>query len=184
MEPGKVDQIVRPAPHRLSPGAPPAPGPAALVFPRLPKFWFLLLLAAGSVSVLHAGEMPQAEVVVRGEVFRVDVADNLATQTLGLGGRKTLGPHQGMLFVYTEKGNHGFWMRGMFIPIDIIWLDNRRVVHIESRVPPPAPGTPDFRLPTYAPNIPANFVLEIAAGRARALGLQVGDRVEYRFNLR
>ena len=72
----------------------------------------------------------------------------------------------------------------MRIPIDIIWLDNQRVVHIEANVPPPPPGTPLEALPTYQPDATANFVLELAAGRARAVGLKVGDRVDFRFGVR
>ena len=127
--------------------------------------------------------MAKAEVIVGKEVIRVDVADTPSLQSKGLGGRKRLAPNAGMLFVYTEKGRHAFWMRGMFIPIDIIWLDNRRVVHIERDVPPPPPGTPESKLTTYASPSPANLVLELAAGRARELGLKVGSQVTFRFNV-
>jgi hypothetical protein len=126
---------------------------------------------------------PQAEVVIHGTPVRVDVADNPTTQALGLGGRTALGPREGMLFVYADKEPHTFWMRGMRIAIDMIWLDNHTVVHIEHDVPPPPPGRPETDLPTYRPPVPANFVLELAAGRARALGLRVGDRVQYRFGV-
>jgi hypothetical protein len=126
----------------------------------------------------------QAEVIVHGQTVRVDVADTPEKQALGLGGRKRLGPLEGMLFVYAERRRPAFWMHGMVIPIDMIWLDNRRVVHIEADVPPPAPGTGPADLPTYAPPAPANFVLELAAGRAKALGLRVGDQVRYRFDVR
>lgn len=126
----------------------------------------------------------QAEVAIHGQVFRVDVADTPQKQALGLGGRERLGPHEGMLFVYADRGRPAFWMRGMRIPIDMIWLDNRRVVHIQAEVPPPAPGRDNAQLPTYQPEAPANFVLELAAGRAKAVGLRVGDRVQYRFDVR
>ncbi len=140
----------------------------------------------GSARSLAAesGPMAAAEVVIKGQVFRVDVADTPSRMARGLGGRRSLAPDAGMLFVYSNKGRHTFWMRGMFIPIDIIWLDNRRVVHIERHVPPPEAGTPPTELATYAPAAPANFVLEIAAGRADALGLKVGDLVRYRFGVR
>lgn len=150
--------------------------------------WFALPqpggLVPGAGPLLAAAPMAQAEVVAAGVTFRVDVADTPSLQAQGLAGRKALGPREGMLFVYTQRERHSFWMRGMLMSIDIIWLDNRRVVHIEHKVPPPKPGTPQESLPTYQPRDPANFVLEIAAGRAKALGLQVGDRVEFRFNVR
>jgi uncharacterized membrane protein (UPF0127 family) len=124
----------------------------------------------------------QARVTVKGVVFSVEVADTPARQSRGLGGRARLGPTEGMLFLYAEYGRHAFWMKAMVIPIDIIWLHNRRVVHIEHRLPPPPPGMPDSRLPSYKPTEPANVVLETASGRARELGLKVGDLVEIEFN--
>lgn len=151
-----------------------------------------LLLAALMIAALWPAVTPasaqqplaKAEVIIHGRVFRVDVADTPAGQAKGLGGRKHLAADEGMLFIYADKRRHGFWMKGMFIPIDMIWLDNRSVVHIEHEVPPPKPGTDDRALPTYRPPEPGNFVLEIAAGRAREISLKVGDQVAYRFNVR
>ncbi len=136
-----------------------------------------LLLAL--TALVTAATMPKARVTAGGHTFLVDVAETPDTQTLGLGGRKHLGPSDGMLFVYTDKSRLTFWMKGMFIPIDMLWMDNRRIVHIEHRAPPPKPGTPESALPTYQPDVPANFVLEIAAGRADELHLKEGDLVTY-----
>ena len=86
-----------------------------------------------------------------------------------------------MLFLYTDRGRQAFWMKGMRFPIDIIWLDNRRIVHIEHNVPPPRQGTPNASLPVYRSARPANAVLEIAAGIARELGLRNGDLVRFDF---
>jgi len=135
------------------------------------------LLAGAPLSAGYA----RATVEIKGKVFRVDLAQSQSQQSLGLGGRKRLGPLEGMLFLYSERDQHTFWMKGMVIAIDIIWLDNNRVVHIEHQVPPPVPGTPLTMLPTYASPTPANAVLEIASGRARALGLSNGDFLNIRF---
>ena len=143
-----------------------------------------LALVGWSAATQATSGYAQAEVVVHGHVFRVDVADTPTLQALGLGGRERLGPLDGMLFVYAERERHTFWMLGMRIPIDMIWLDNRRVVHIEHDVPPPTAGATSGELPTYQPPVPANSILEIAAGRARAVGLRVGDRVAFRFDVR
>lgn len=142
----------------------------------------LLCLLAGLLAVpAPAAEMPRATVRLGEHVFHVDVADTVALQRRGLGGRRSLGADEGMLFLYADRGYPAFWMLGMVIPIDIIWIDSTRVVHIAHNVPPPAPGTPAGRLPTYRPARRANAVLEIAAGRAQALNLQVGSRVEIEF---
>ena len=126
--------------------------------------------------------LPQGKVEAKGVVFTVDLAQTRQQQAHGLSGRAHLGSTDGMLFPYAEKDTYGFWMRAMVISIDIIWLDNREVVHIEHNVPAPAPGTPDHALPSYTPRKPANFVLEIAAGRAQEIGLRVGDLVRYHLN--
>jgi uncharacterized protein len=180
MRPGRLHP-----PHPLSstlarhgPGRLPAALPLALLLGAL------ALLPAAVPAALATPGYAQAEVRIHGQAIRVDVADTPAKQTLGLGGRTHLGPHEGMLFPYAERGRQAFWMKDMRIPIDMVWLDNETVVHIESDVPPPAPGTPDAQLTVYQPQALANFVLELAAGRARTLGLRVGDRVAYRFGVR
>jgi hypothetical protein len=142
-----------------------------------------LALAVATAGPARAGaaEMPKARVEFAGHTLRVDVADTDDLQRRGLGGRPRLAPDEGMLFVYAERARHAFWMKGMLIPIDMIWLDGRRVVHIAHDVPPPAEGVPDARLPTYEPAEPADLVLELAAGRARQLGLQVGSLLRFDF---
>ncbi len=126
--------------------------------------------------------LPKAKVVLGGQTFLVELADTPEAQSLGLGGRAQLAPERGMLFLYEARGRHSFWMKGMLIAIDMIWLDNSRIVHIEHRVPAPAPGTPLGALPTYQSAEPANAVLEIAAGRAAALALKAGDFARFDFS--
>lgn len=139
-------------------------------------------IALGAMTAVSAQTPAKARVIASGYSFVVDIADTRASQARGLGGRRHLGAHEGMLFLYTDKSHHAFWMKDMVIPIDIIWLDNRRIVHIEHYVRPPAPNTPDHALRTYTPPQPANLVLEIAAGRARELKLKPGDLVGYDFS--
>jgi uncharacterized membrane protein (UPF0127 family) len=141
----------------------------------------VLWIGAAARAELSA-TLPKARARLGGAVFRVDVAELPADQTRGLGGRKALAPDEGMVFVYRERHEPGFWMHGMLIPIDMLWIDTDRIVYIVHRAPPPQSGTPDSALPVYTPPAPANLVLEIAAGRARELGLKVGDPVEFDFS--
>ena len=84
----------------------------------------------------------------------------------------------GMLFVFKNTGRHPFWMKDMRFAIDILWLRNRRIVHISRNVPPPASGEKPV---TLDPPVSANLVLELAAGQAEALGLETGQSLRYQF---
>lgn len=74
---------------------------------------------------------------VGSRTFIAEVADTEAKRTLGLSGRKSLPTNQGMLFVFDEPSQPGFWMKDMNFPIDIIWFDkNRKIVGIEKNLQP------------------------------------------------
>ncbi len=94
----------------------------------------------------------------------------------GLMFREEIHENQGMLFLFEEEGIHSFWMKNMRFPIDILWLDrDKRIVHIEARVPP-CPRDP---CPSYAPPAAAAFVLELKSGCAERHRLRVYDRLEF-----
>lgn len=134
----------------------------------------LLLACDPSASDPPAGEAPPRAHVSVG-VHRIDaeIADTPERQRRGLSGRPSLAPGEGMLFTYAEPAPRGFWMPDMHFDIDIVWIRDGRVVHIESRVPHAVSGA----LPTYRPEAPADRVLEVAAGTAERLGWRVGDPV-------
>ena len=71
-----------------------------------------------------------------GEEIPVEVADTLKKRSLGLGERTSLKKGWGMLFVFEKREPHRFWMKDMQFPLDIIWLDNHRIVHIIHNVQP------------------------------------------------
>ena len=71
-----------------------------------------------------------------GEEIPVEVADTLKKRSLGLGKRTSLKKGWGMLFVFEKRKTHRFWMKDMQFPLDIIWLDNHRIVHIIHNVQP------------------------------------------------
>ena len=80
-----------------------------------------------------------------------------------------------MYFVLTNDAPR-IWMKGMRFPLDLVWIDDDRVVDVTADVPD-QPGTPDAQLPIYSPSQPANRVLEVNAGWAKRNGVQPGDRV-------
>ena len=113
-----------------------------------------------------------------GEKIPVEVADTLKKRSLGLGKRPSLKKGWGMLFVFEERKPHRFWMKDMQFPLDIIWLDNHKIVHIIHKAKP-ANSRDEPEVMTSP--VPVNFVLEIAAGRAAKLRLKTGQRMKFKF---
>ena len=93
-------------------------------------------------------------------------------------GRDSMGANSRMLFVFPEDGIYRFWMKDTRIPLDIIWMDSSRKVTFISRDTPPCPVM-RVECPTYGPDIPARYVLELNAGRAQELGIREGARLGF-----
>ena len=113
-----------------------------------------------------------------GEEIPVEIADTLKKRSLGLGKRTSLKKGWGMLFVFEKRKPHRFWMKDMQFPLDIIWLDNHRIVYIIHNAKP-ANSRDEPKVMTSP--VPVNFVLEIAAGRAEKLLLKTGQRMKFKF---
>ena len=142
------------------------------------SFWFVHFFGS---NFAFAKVQDYAHAIVTtstGKEIPVEVADTVEKRSLGLGKRSGLENGWGMLFVFEKRKQHGFWMKDMQFPLDIIWLDNHRIVHILRNVQPAKSGNnPSVMIPPVA----GNFVLEIDAGYADKLNLQVGQHLKYRF---
>ena len=114
----------------------------------------------------------------RGDKIQVEIADTLRKRSLGLGKRSYLKKGWGMLFVFEKLKPHRFWMKDMQFPIDIVWLDNHRIVHIIHNAKP-SKSMDELEIMTSP--VPVNFVLEITAGGAAKLGLKTGQRMKFKF---
>lgn len=104
--------------------------------------------------------------------LRVGVADDRDERAQGLGGVTSLADNTGMLFIFDTDDNWSMWMKGMKIPLDMIWVDSTyQVVHIEENVEPST--YPD----TFAAGQPVRFVIETPAFFVRNHNITVGDTV-------
>jgi len=114
----------------------------------------------------------------KGEEIPVEIADTHKKRSLGLGKRTSLKKGWGMLFVFDKRKQQRFWMKGMQFPLDIVWLDNHRIVHIIHNAKP-ANSREEPEVMTSP--VPVNFVLEISAGRAAKLLLKTGQLMKFKF---
>lgn len=99
----------------------------------------------------------------------IEIADTPFAREQGLSGRTEISEDYGMLFIFPEKGDYGFWMKDMKVPIDVFWIaDDGTIVGIEHEL------SPDTYPEAVYPPLPVRYVLETKAGTGAARGWVVG----------
>lgn len=115
--------------------------------------------------------LPTGRVVLSGRVTVIaELARSLVEKGRGLSGRRGLAADQGMLFVYDQPQPIGIWMKDMLFPLDILWVQQGKIVRIVANAPPLTAGGPET---VYTAT--GELVLEVPAGFASAHGIRVGD---------
>jgi len=117
----------------------------------------------------------------------VEVADTPEKITKGLGYRDEIGS-EGMLFVFPRAHVPSFWMKGMRIGLDFIWIGECNdeelgvteceVVDITERVKAPEDPEDWENLKQFSPRNEVKYVLEVDLGKVEEWGLKIGDSVE------
>lgn len=125
-------------------------------------------LVIGTLLALHF-LLPPAQY----SLGTIELATTNAARERGLSGRENIPANYGMLFVFPQAGNYGFWMRDMKTSIDIVWLaSDSTILGIEEGV------SPDSYPHAFFPPSPARYVLETRAGEARVQGWSVGTHLD------
>ena len=119
-----------------------------------------------------------SKVTIKEQTFDVELAKDDKKKQVGLSNRKSLDTKKGMLFIFEQKGKYSFWMKDTQIPLDIIYIDDNKIVHIV-RNAPPQKGS-NGQLPIYTPPLNANFVLEINGGLSDKYDFKSGDTVSFK----
>lgn len=104
--------------------------------------------------------------------MQFEVVTTAAAQEQGLGGRTNVPQNYGMLFVFPTDQRVGFWMKDMFVPIDMIWLsDDGTILGVEDSV------SPSTYPEAFYPPQPVKYVLETKAGEARRRGWSINTKL-------
>lgn len=107
----------------------------------------------------------------------VEFAMTQEERTTGLMNRTNLPEYSGMLFIFDEERMHKIWMKNMFFPLDIIWLDERGIiVHIDKNVMPC-----NEYCKSFGPELSVKFVLEVNGLYTDSHNINVGDSVRIIF---
>jgi uncharacterized membrane protein (UPF0127 family) len=109
----------------------------------------------------------------RHKCINLEVADSEFEQKIGLSGRRSLASDQGMLFVFSQPDFQCFWMKDMLFDIDMIWLNDQKIViGIDKNVPKES-------YPKNFCHDGVSYVVELVSGQADNLGLKIGSKLNF-----
>ena len=101
----------------------------------------------------------------------VELATTTAERGKGLMHRSALTDSDGMLFLWPDKAVRQFWMKNTPLSLDILFFDSDGIlVHEALRQTP-------FSTDLISSLLPVQYVLELPAGRATSLGIEIGTQI-------
>ncbi len=133
------------------------------------------ILSAGAAA---AGPCADDQVTLRGDWgqarFTIELADEPDERAQGLMNRESLAQSAGMLFVYPEPKQVGFWMKNTLIPLDMIFIDaSGTVVKVHAN------AIPHDETPIFGGSPDIKAVLEINGGLSERLGIMPGSELRH-----
>ncbi len=135
------------------------------------RFWRAAVVAGAWFANLALAQMPTMELSAGIHLIRAEVAHTFETRAQGLMYRRSLGPNEGMLFVFPRAEVQCMWMKNTLVPLSVAFMDEEgKIVSISDMQP--QTETP------HCAAAPAKFALEMSRGWFSAKGHQGGR--EYR----
>ncbi len=90
-------------------------------------------------------------------VYKLKIADDESEWQKGLSGLKTKpANYDGMIFIFPDKRIRSFWNQNTYLTLDILWLDNFKIVGQDVLEPFDKIG-----LQIVTSRVPVNYVIEI-----------------------
>jgi len=146
------------------------------------RIFFLLLMALLLISGSLLFNSPGQTQVINvnfpgGAVLQSEVADTPEKLLFGLAFRPSLPEGEAMLYIFGESGFHQVWTKEFQFPVDIIWVDESKiVVHLEKNVPPCTDNPCTWYGP---PPNDARYVLETNEGFIAREKVTVGNQLKF-----
>lgn len=133
-----------------------------------------LAVACGGDS--EGGRLRTATLTVSGgdgvrQELSVELARSAAERARGLMFREELAEDSGMLFVYEQDTETGFWMKDTPIPLSIAFISAEGTILDVQEMEP-------FSTDLHKPPAPYRYALEVNQGWFQEGGFAEGDRVE------
>ncbi len=125
-----------------------------------------------AIQTKESGKVAFADTYTPETCIKLELADTSAKRVAGLSGRPSMGVDQGMLFIFDEPGNHCIWMKDMKFAIDIVWIDENKIItDIKKNT------KPETYPESFCPSKNAKYVIELNNGVAEQAKLEVGKQI-------
>jgi uncharacterized protein len=105
--------------------------------------------------------------------FTIEIADDASERERGLMFRENMDDNHGMLFVFEDQRDVGFWMKNTPMPLDLLFIAQ------DGTIKAIMPGV-SLSEAVISPGVPVRFVLELKAGIAAKEGIADGDKARHR----
>jgi hypothetical protein len=140
---------------------------------RLRQTFAALLLGVAAAACAQTEPQPKlATVPLSAGMYAItaEVARTEDQRQMGLMLRKTMAPHEGMLFVFDDAEVHCFWMKNTLLPLSIAFIaDDGRIVDIIDM----KPRSEDSNCPSR----PVRYALEMNKGWFAQRAIKPGFRL-------
>lgn len=114
--------------------------------------------------------LPKVTVTVGGRALSVEMAATAPQRTKGMMFRRSIGPDEGMLFVFPYDAATPFYMRNTYVPLSIAFITSGGVImNIEEMKP--------LREELHFPVVECRYALEMPAGWFDRNKVKAGDRI-------
>ena len=103
-------------------------------------------------------------------VIQAEIGVTPEQRSRGLMFRKTLGPNQGMVFVFDQSAIHCMWMKNTLVPLSVAFMrEDGSIINVEDM----KPQTED----SHCAAQPARYALEMNLGWFARRGMKPGTRI-------
>jgi uncharacterized membrane protein (UPF0127 family) len=135
---------------------------------RLSAALVLLIFLIGCDSTAAPSGLRTVKMAIGSKTYTLEVADTVDTRQHGLMERDSMPADHGMIFVFPDVAERGFWMKHTRFPLEILYVgENGRVVHWATMQP--------YDLTNIPSNEPAKYAIELNVGSVKDSGVKVGD---------
>ncbi|MBA4110603.1 MAG: hypothetical protein C0487_13535 [Leptothrix sp. (in: Bacteria)] len=132
--------------------------------------WLSAVACTPALAQEGPQQLPTVPLGITFHTIKAEVARTPKQHEIGLMNRTSMGPNDGMIFVFDRPVQQCFWMKNTLIPLSIAFIaDDGTIVNLDEMKPE--------TLDTHCSAKPVRYVLEMNTGWFSKRGLKAGTKV-------